>query len=47
MLTFWTSERDLAGFAGKDVTAAKYYDFDKDFLIEFASNAQHFEVFKD
>jgi hypothetical protein len=34
MVTFWESEDAIRAFAGHDITVAKYYDFDKDFLIE-------------
>ena len=34
MLTFWESEESIRAFAGDDISVAKYYDFDKDFLIE-------------
>jgi hypothetical protein len=34
MITFWKSEEAIRAFAGHDISAAKYYDFDKDFLIE-------------
>ena len=30
---------------GKDISRPKYYPEDKEFLIEFESTVQHFEVF--
>jgi hypothetical protein len=33
MVTFWESEEAIRAFAGDDISVAKYYDFDKDFLI--------------
>ena len=47
MFTLWESLDAIAKFAGDDVTAAKYYDFDTDFLLELEPNAQHYEVFTD
>jgi hypothetical protein len=34
MVTFWDSEEAIRAFAGNDISVAKYYDFDKDFLLE-------------
>jgi hypothetical protein len=34
MVTFWDSEEPMRAFAGNDISVAKYYDFDKDFLLE-------------
>jgi hypothetical protein len=34
----------IKAFAGNDVEAAKYYDEDKDFLLEFESKVIHYEV---
>ncbi len=31
-------------FAGDDLTLAKYYDFDPDFLLELEPRVSHFEV---
>ena len=43
-LTFWESLDAIAGFAGDDVEAAKYYPEDKDFLLEFEPRVLHYEV---
>lgn len=45
MLTFWESLAAISRFAGPDAEAAKYYDFDRDFLLEFEPTARHFEIF--
>jgi hypothetical protein len=37
MITFWESEEAIRAFAGDDINVAKYYDFDKDFLLELES----------
>ena len=42
--TFWENEAAIRRFAGVDLTKAKYYDFDPDFLLELEPEAVHFEV---
>ncbi len=44
MLTFWDSYQAIEAFAGSPLDAAKYYDFDADFLIEQEPTVLHFEV---
>jgi hypothetical protein len=44
MVTFWESEEAICAFAGDDITVAKYYDFDKDFLIELEPCSTHYEM---
>ncbi len=43
-VTRWTSEQDIEAFAGPDLLKAKYYPEDRDFLLEFEPEVQHFEV---
>ena len=43
-VTHWESEEAIRSFAGSDILKAKYYPEDKDFLLEFESEVQHFEV---
>ena len=45
MLTFWDSEEAIRAFAGNDISKAKYYDFDKDFLLEMESCSTHYEMY--
>ena len=45
MLTFWESEAAVRAFAGDDVTLAKYYDFDKNFLLEMEPTSTHYETY--
>jgi heme-degrading monooxygenase HmoA len=45
MLTFWESEEAIAAFAGKRIEAARYYDFDADFLLEEEPTASHYQVY--
>jgi heme-degrading monooxygenase HmoA len=44
-LTFWESEEAVHAFAGDDITVAKYYDFDKNFLLEMEPTSTHYESF--
>jgi heme-degrading monooxygenase HmoA len=44
MLTFWEDEAAIRRFAGDDMTRAKYYDFDTDFLLEMKPLVTHFGV---
>jgi hypothetical protein len=43
-LSFWESLDAIRGFAGDELTKAKYYDFDPDFLLEMEPEVLHFEV---
>ncbi len=47
MLTFWDSEESIKAFAGDDVTAAKYYDFDADVLLEMVPHVDHYELYNE
>jgi hypothetical protein len=47
MLTFWESFAAISEFAGSDITKAKYYEFDKEFLLELEPSVLHYEVFAD
>lgn len=47
MVTFWDSADPIRSFAGKDITAAKYYDFDKGFLLEMEARVTHYETYED
>lgn len=44
-ITFWESACKISAFAGKDIQKAKYYEEDKNFLLEFEDEVEHFEVF--
>ena len=43
-LSFWESLAAIRQFAGDELTRAKYYDFDPDFLLELEPEVTHFEV---
>ena len=44
-LTHWESLHAVEAFAGADISLAKYYPEDKDFLLEFEPTVQHFELY--
>ena len=43
-LSFWRNMESIKAFAGEDVTVAKYYPKDEDFLLEFEPTVIHYEV---
>ncbi len=45
MITFWESEAAIRAFAGDDIRVAKYYDFDKDYLLEQEPHSIHYETY--
>jgi heme-degrading monooxygenase HmoA len=47
MVTFWEDEASIRAFAGDNIDAAKYYGFDKDFLLEMEPTSTHYETYKE
>jgi hypothetical protein len=45
-VTFWESEDAIRAFAGDAISVAKYYDFDKDFLLELEPCSMHYEMYE-
>lgn len=43
-MTFWRDEAAIRAFAGNDVTRAKYYPEDSEFLLEFEPHVVHYEA---
>jgi len=43
-VTRWESEQAIRSFAGSEVLKAKYYAEDKDFLLDFEREVQHYSV---
>ena len=43
-VTRWESEDAIRAFAGSDPLKAKYYAEDRDFLLEFEDEVQHYVV---
>jgi len=44
MFTLWEDEAAIRRFAGEDLTKARYYDFDPDWLLELEPEVLHFAV---
>lgn len=44
ILSYWESMEAVRRFAGEDYERAKYYEEDKDFLLEFEPNVQHYRI---
>jgi len=44
MFTLWDDLSAIRRFAGDELTKAKYYDFDPDFLLELEPEVTHFDV---
>jgi heme-degrading monooxygenase HmoA len=47
MLTFWENVEAIKRFAGDDFQRAKYYAFDRSFLIELEPHVRHYTVYED
>jgi hypothetical protein len=45
MLTFWEDVAAIKRFAGEDYHVAKYYDFDRSFLIELEPYVRHYAMY--
>lgn len=43
-LSYWTSLDAVRAFAGADISVAKYYPEDRQYLLEFEPTVQHYEV---
>jgi heme-degrading monooxygenase HmoA len=43
-MSFWENLDAVKTYAGTDVTSAKYYPEDRDFLLEFEPHVVHYEV---
>jgi heme-degrading monooxygenase HmoA len=43
-LTFWESLSAIRAFAGEDISVAKYYPQDREYLLEFEPTVVHYEV---
>jgi hypothetical protein len=44
-LTHWDSLKAIKAFAGEDISKAKYYPQDRDFLLEFEPTVEHYELY--
>ncbi len=43
-LSFWEGFDAIARFAGEDVDRARYYEEDKNYLLEFEPTVLHYEI---
>ena len=43
-LTFWESVSAIRAFAGEDISVAKYYPEDREYLLEFEPVVVHYDV---
>ena len=44
MLTFWDDIDAIKRFAGENYEAAKYYEFDRAFLLELEPHVRHYTI---
>lgn len=44
LLTLWDRRDSIAAFAGNPIELARYYDVDRDYLLDFRKTVEHFEV---
>ncbi len=47
LITYWENLEVIKNFAGEDYETPKYYEKDKQFLLEFEDKVIHYEVFAD
>lgn len=45
LITFWENMDVIKNFAGEDFEKSKYYQEDRQFLLEFEEKVTHYEVF--
>lgn len=45
LITYWQTLEAIIQFAGKNYQQAKYYEEDKEYLLEFPEEVEHFEIF--
>jgi heme-degrading monooxygenase HmoA len=45
LITYWDNIQSIKDFAGSDYKKAKYYPDDKNYLLHFEEEAEHYEVF--
>ena len=44
-ISWWTDIDSIKSFAGEDIHAAKYYEDDKTYLLEFEPTVEHCDAF--
>ena len=43
-ISFWDSTDDIKIFAGEDISVARYYPKDEQYLLEFEPTVRHFDA---
>ena len=44
LLTLWDRRESIEAFAGKQIELARYYDADRDYLLDFRKTVEHYDV---
>lgn len=44
LLTLWDRRDSIRAFAGDPIDIARYYDADRDYLLDFRRTVEHFDV---
>lgn len=44
LLTLWDRRASIEAFAGRDIAQARYYDIDREYLLEVRRTVEHFDV---
>lgn len=44
LLTLWDRRESIEAFAGRQIELARYYDVDKEYLLDFRKTVEHFDV---
>ncbi len=44
LLTLWDRRESIEAFAGRDIARARYYDIDREYLLDFRNTVEHFDV---
>lgn len=44
LVTLWDRRESIAAFAGNPIDLARYYDQDRDYLLDFRKTVEHFDV---
>lgn len=44
LVTLWDRRASIEAFAGRDIAQARYYDIDREYLLEVRRTVEHFDV---
>ena len=44
LLTLWDRRESIAAFTGPRIELARYYDADREYLLDFSRTVEHFEL---